>query len=115
MASAELKVGQEVRVFDQNGRRVGQPDGGWSGKVTEIGRSLVTVEYRGNSDAFRMDTHVINDRYGHKFFKTLEEVAEDERRGRALATLKDHRIELGFGHSLTLEQIEALAELARTF
>lgn len=115
MASTELKVGQEVRVFDRNGRRMGQPDGGWPGKVTKIGRSLVTIEYLGISDTFRMDTHVINDHYGHRYFKTLGEVAEDDRRRRALATLKEHQIELGFGHSLTLEQIEALAKVARTF
>ena len=32
-----------------------------------------------------------------------------------MAVLNAHKISLDFGHRLTLEQIEALAELARTF
>lgn len=111
----QVKQGDEVRIFDQNGARIGQPEGGWPGTVVKIGRSLVTIEYRGKQDPFRLDTRVINDRYGHRWFKTLEQAAEDERLRVALATLKAHSIRLDSGHGLTVEQIEALAEVARTF
>lgn len=115
MASAELKVGQEVRVFDQNGRRMGQPDGGWPGVVTKVGRKLVAIEYSNRSAQFRLDTQVINDGYGHRYFETPEQVIRHQRLGRALKALHDHQIMLGRGHRLTVEQIEALAEVARTF
>lgn len=115
MAAPELRAGDEVRVFDQNDGRMGQPEGGWPGVVTNIGRKLIRIEYRNKVDAFRLDTGRINDNYGHRWFKTMEQVAESKRRSSAMAVLNAHKISLDFGHRLTLEQIEALAELARTF
>ncbi|MEV4672798.1 hypothetical protein AB0K34_14170 [Actinomadura sp. NPDC049382] len=115
MSAPDLRVGDEVRVFDQNGRRMGQPDAGWPGTVTKIGRLLVTIEYRGKSAQFRLDTQVVNDGYGHRYFKTLQQAARHQRLGRALYTLHEHQIRLAVGHRLTLEQIEALADVARKF
>lgn len=109
----DLKVGDEVRIFDQNGRRMGQPDSGWPGTVAKIGRTLVHIECRGRTSQYRLDSHRNSD--GFKWFSTLDEVAEMERAERARQTLREHRITLDFGHGLTLEQVEALADVARTF
>ena len=40
---ADIKVGDEVLVFDVNGRRMGQPEGGWPGEVTKVGRRLAVM------------------------------------------------------------------------
>lgn len=40
---------------------------------------------------------------------------EDKRRDRAIKALAAHRISIDPRHKLTLEQIEALADVARTF
>jgi preprotein translocase subunit YajC len=108
-----LKVGDEVRVFDVNGRRMGQPEGGWSGKIVKVGRTLVTIEYSHKTKTFRMDRRTVNDNYGHQYFKTLGEVADDQRLKRATAAIEERGVELVRGHRLTLDQIERLADFVR--
>jgi hypothetical protein len=44
-ADDSIEAGDEVRVFDVNGRRARQPDGGWKGTVTKIGRTLIHIDY----------------------------------------------------------------------
>jgi hypothetical protein len=110
---AEIKVGDEVRIFDVNGRRMGQPEDGWPGNVVKVGRKLADIEYGGRTRTFRIDEGRSNDNYGHQFFKTLEQVSLDERFDRATDSLERCGIELIRGHRLTLEQIEALADFAR--
>jgi hypothetical protein len=112
-----VKVGDEVRVFDVNGRRNGQPGSGWPGKVVKVGRKYFTVAYgsSGRTTNFLLETGRVNDAYGHRSVKTLDQVAHDQRRAQAEADLTACGVELRFGHKLTLEQIEALAEVARTF
>jgi hypothetical protein len=112
---SDIKVGDEVRVFDISGKRVGQPDGGWPGKVVKVGRKLVHIEYIGRAKTFRLVDRKADDSYGHRYFMTLEQVALSERRQRALDVLKRNAIRLDHGHQLSLEQIEALAEVARRF
>ena len=111
----DLKVGDEVRVFDINGRRMGQPDGGWQGTVTKVGRTLVYVDYGHRNGQFRIDTGRANDSYGHRYFKTLEQAASDARLSHALARLKGGPVRLESGHRLTVEQIERLADLVASF
>lgn len=62
----KLEVGDTVHVFDINGRRTGQPENGWIGRVTKVGRSLVTVEYDRCHDGFKLETLVINNKYGNR-------------------------------------------------
>ena len=112
---SDLKVGDEVRVFDTNGPRMGQPAGGWPGVVTSVGRKYLTIDYGTKTEKFEFDGRRANDPHGHRRFKTPDEVASDERRHRAIAPLEAHKIRLESGHRLTLEQIEALADVVRTF
>ncbi|MGS2645884.1 beta barrel domain-containing protein [Streptosporangium sp. G12] len=67
-------VGQEVRVFDVDGAEMGQPEGGWPGKVIKVGRRYATVSYRGRTGQFLLGTGRINDAYGHQWIMTLEQV-----------------------------------------
>jgi hypothetical protein len=111
----DIKLGDEVRVFDVNGRRMGQPEGGWPGTVVRVGRKLADIKYGGRVDTFRIDDRQANDKYGHQSFQTLKEAALDARRDAALKTLRDRRVSLGHGNTFTVEQIEKLADLVRTF
>ena len=117
-----LKVGDEVRVLDTNGRRVGQPDGGWIGRVEKVGRTLATVSYPGcrpaEGEKFSMtDGYKPNDAYRHRHIHTVEEIALSDRRSVAIGVLREHNIELKLGraNSVTLEQLEALAEVVKTW
>lgn len=110
-----LQVGDEVRVFDVNGSRRGQPEGGYVGHIVKVGRTLAHIEYKGWTETFRLDNGRRNDNYGHQWFKTLEQAALDERRSVAEAVLRNVGVELSHRRSFTLEQIEALAEVAKTF
>jgi len=107
----ELTFRQEVRVFDVNGKRMGQPEGGWRGEVVKVGRKLVHIEYgeRLQADAFRIDDGRKNDNYGHRYFLTLDQVALRDREHSARTVLREHRISVDFGADITLEQLEALA------
>lgn len=108
----EVKVDDEVLIFDVNKRRAAGPSAGQPGKVTKVGPQLFTVDSgHGNIDVFRRDTGRINDRYGHRYVQTHEQIALEARREAAVATLKKHHVELGLRNTLTVQQIEALANL----
>ena len=114
-----IQAGDEVRVYDVNGKRVGQPEGGWRGKVVKVGRTLAHIHYGDphwtRTETFTLEDGQRNDRYGRQWFLTMDEAARRERLYVALSVLGGHGITLDHGNSLTLEQIEALAEVARTF
>jgi hypothetical protein len=115
-----LKVGDEVRVLDTNGRRVGQPDGGWIGRVEKVGRTLVTVSYPGcrpaEGEKFSMtDGCKPNDAYRHRHIHTVDEVERQARRSAAVAVLRKHGVDLSHRFMRTIEQIEALAEVVKTW
>lgn len=117
MSSLEgLRQGDEVRVFDVNGRVMGQPEGGWVRRVQKVGRSLVHVESvagRG-SDSYRIKDGRANDRWEHRHIETLEQY---EKRAKAEAVravlwsvgLDSHRSKLSEGH------LQAIAELVQSF
>lgn len=108
---APLAVGDAVVVFDVNGRRRGQPPGGWPGLVTKVGRTLVTIRYghgRGQEEQFRIDTRRVNDSYGHRSFTTPEEAERTERRRVAEAALRDRGVLLDHRCGLNLDEIEGL-------
>lgn len=105
MDKDDLREGQQVRVFEQDG-----PEGGWPGEVAHIGRSLVTISYRWSRGKFRIGTQHSAGPFGSSiWFRMLEQVALDERRDAAVRTLRAHRVYLDHVCPLTLEQIEALA------
>jgi hypothetical protein len=126
-----LKAGDEVRVL-RSRSRYGPvpPEGGYRGTVTRTGRkyafavfeetytdSADTERQREREICFDMENgHVRADTDGW-YVRTPEQLKRAERRKSALFLLSEHGIEikLGYVNSLTLDQIEALAEVARTF
>lgn len=84
---AKFVTGDIVKVFDVNGKRNGQPEGGWQGQVTKVGKKLVTVKYNHSVDTFRIETGFVNDRYGHQYILTLEEYNEKQLATKARSTL----------------------------
>jgi len=113
-----VTVGQEVRVFRGDRRSPGE---GQSGTVVRVGRRLFDVETDNAGypqvDTYRLETGYIHSVYGREYVLTLEGVALAHRRQAAEDTLKDRRVILDPMRSrkLTTEQLEALAEVARTF
>jgi hypothetical protein len=88
------------------------------GRVVRVGRALFDVECRGQVTTYRLadGRRNVKVRYGaDSRVRTLAEAEVDDRRATADRTLRDHKISLDRSHGLTLEQIEALADLARTF
>lgn len=102
-------VGDEVRVFDVNGRRKGQPEGGWPGTVIKVGRQLVTIQFDTKTQQFRIDTRAANDGYEHQSFKTPDEARLNQRRDVALRVLRARGVRLASDHDLTTVEVEALA------
>jgi hypothetical protein len=110
-----VKAGDEVRVFDVNGKRVGQPESGWPGTVVKVGRTLAHVAYGARTETFRISDGTRNDAYEHRYFLTMADARRETRRAAADAVLRERKIQLDYGNLLTIEQIEALAEVARNF
>jgi hypothetical protein len=115
-----VKTGDEVRVFDVNGRRKSQPEGGWPGVVTAVGRKLFTVEYprAPQGEVFRLETGQRHDNYGHQWVLTEERASDETRRIAATDTLRRCRLQfssLAAPGLYTTAQLEALAELAMSF
>jgi hypothetical protein len=124
-----LKPGDEVRVYERNIYRNG-PEGGLAARVSKVGRKYATAAYevvttdwhgepkrKERTIEFDMETgreKGSQSNYG-AYIKTPEQADLDVRQQSAIATLLTRKIRLDSGHSLTLEQIEALAEVARTF
>jgi hypothetical protein len=108
-----LEVGDRVQVFDINGRRMGQPAGGWDGTVVKVGRKLITVQYQSahNTKAFRLDSGSANDDYGHQHVRTVEQATADLRRAEALRRLRDAgvTIECSRINAYSTQTLEALA------
>lgn len=112
----KYEVGQAVRIFDVNGKRLGQPEDGWPGHVTEVGRKLVTVEEDDgwpNPTQYRIETGQKNDNYGHRYIKTPEQSAWDERKRASVAFLHQHGLEVGRKFDLDVTVLEAIADVIR--
>lgn len=105
--------GQEVRVFDVNGSRVGQPEGGWIGEVSSVGRKLFYVNYAGKLDSFRMENGRRADIYGNRYVQTLDQVNHRIRAEHARATLLRHGFDLTYPRP-PLAKLEAVASLLDT-
>jgi hypothetical protein len=108
---SEIKVGDEVRVFDRTrGRHIVERPG----EVVKVGRTLLTIAYGGNKPypreaKFRMDTGRINDNYGGVWFKTPEQTAAEECAERATKVLREAGLEIRPGHRPADVLLEALA------
>ncbi|MEV4575917.1 hypothetical protein AB0K16_21995 [Nonomuraea jabiensis] len=111
---AKYEVGQEVRVFSHMGQRFNQPEGGWVGKVTKVGRKIVTVAFSNGEEQFRIEDGRRNHKdYPHWYsVKTLEEAEDDRRRSNAINTLDKYHVNIEWTWRVdwTVEELEALAD-----
>lgn len=118
-----MKVGDEVRVFNINGSRMGHPSGGWVGVVTKVGRKLFTVDYPGarwnsykeRGDVFRLDTMRLNSKeWGYRtWVRTVDEVKAAERRSKVAQELKERGLEVSQTSTLDITLLEGVAEFLR--
>lgn len=108
---SEVKRGDAVVVLGQAGRAAA----GIPGVVVKVGRKLATIRAGGRDDTFRLDTRVINNPYARLRFETPEDADRILRDRAARSLLRRCGIELNFRFTYTLEQVEALAEVAATF
>jgi hypothetical protein len=105
----KLKVGDKVIVVDVNFSR-------FTGEVLKVGRKLATIEYRGRTSEFYLETRRVNDNYGHQSYKTLEEVALEDREDAAYKVLKGAGLSRDNYHQKTpLDLLEALAETVKNY
>ena len=128
---AYIQPGDEVRVLCRIRRR-GQniPEGGYRATVTKVARKYATATFEENwtnltgktekrerEISFDMETGIVRADTEGLYVRTLEQVERDERRKVALFYVKGAGIEFSFGRerSLTLEQLEALAEVVKTW
>lgn len=116
-----IKVGDEVRVFPGCWRPgYPAPDEGYPATVTKVGRRYATAQYAHGTAEFDIATGRERGAQGNycTHVESVQQAEQDARRRRAEDALRS--IGLAFtatGHRerLTLEQIEALADLARSF
>ena len=122
---SDFKVGDEVRVITHTGYRK-SPEGGHRATVVKIGRKYGTATYTRHRTAYppgpveetiEFDLTTGRERGSTSNYstrvKTLEEVALDERRAAADKILFDAGVSIR--HRPTLEQVEALAEVVKTW
>ena len=129
-AATDIKVGDEVRVLSNNSYHP-HPEGGYRATVIKVGRKYAaatfttTRKWLGREESyeqtveFDMATGVERDggfSIGHRV-RTLAQLEQDGRRAAAVDTLTAHRVKLetDYRHPFTLEQIEALAEVVKTW
>lgn len=112
MTMPKYAIGDTVRVFDVNGRRLNMPEDGWEGTVTNVGRKYISVSYNHRVRKFVIETGTVNDRYGHQYIMSDDELRN--RRFLASAKVRLSEFNLGFYGTpkLTGENLIKLADLA---
>jgi hypothetical protein len=100
-----IVLGQQVLVFDVNGRASGQP-----GEVTRVGRTLFTVRGGGIGELdFRLDNRSGNGPYGsQRWVRTLGEAEQERRWESARDTLRAAGVDLAMHCRLTAADLERL-------
>ena len=123
---ADIKPGDEVRVLNTRGSF---PKDGYAGIVTKVARKYATATYIRQRTAypagpveetveFDMQTGQARENYTTSYgiyVLTAEQRERDQRREAANTVLTARKIRLDFGHGLTLEQVESLAEVVKTW
>lgn len=109
--TAKFEPGQPV-IVSEHGRS-------YDGEIVSVGRTQLEITYGGRSRIvkFRQDTQCsASAQVGSGiYFMTLEEVARRNRGIAARRALLDCGIELSRRRRFTVEQMEALAEVAQAF
>lgn len=119
-AAEDIKVGQEVRVLPLGVTFTpsqGAPPGGWPGRIVKITPRQVHITYgdRPLTDVFDRASQRIRYGGGARKFRTLPQMALDERRAAAMKVLREAGIRLERPPRFTTGQVEALAGVARAF
>lgn len=113
----DIEVGQEVRVlpigltYNQDA-----PPGGWVGRIVKITPKQVHIEYgdRPRTDVFSREHQTTSHAGIYRRFRTLPQVEEYDRSHAAMRVLRERNIKLD-PRDFTLEQVEALAEVVKTW
>jgi hypothetical protein len=100
----------EVRVFDVNGARAGQPEDGWPGTVVNLGRKLMTVTWRnGHSGVFRIGDGSHNNGQGHLRVRTVAQVDQAVRAAEGMRVLRQAGLTAATSRAPDPELVELLA------
>lgn len=112
MERKDIYVGMKVKVFDVNGRRLGQPDGGWDGEVVAVRRTKCDIEYVGGRGqrTFDIASQHVEDAFRHRYFQTLEE-ADLARRRAAVRKVINAKFIQGSLSDIPLEKLEAIVAI----
>jgi hypothetical protein len=123
---AEFKAGDPVIIFKHRTRYDTFPADGYEAAVIKVGRKYATAAYVRQRAAYpagpvtetiEFDMETGRERGGTsnygRYVRTPEQVELDRRLSAAMSVLTNLRIRLE--RKFTLEQIEALAQVARTF
>ena len=120
-----VQLHEKVRVFDVNGKRKGQPEGGWEGEVTRVGRTLfdVTFSYANGSRrqtlTFTKESGRTNDKYGHQYVQTSARVRGKPsgavRRSRSSAAPGSPTAAPGSTPEISTTLLEAIAMVIETY
>ena len=107
--SARFEVGQAVSVSDR-GRT-------YAGEIVKVGRMLVDVRYLGRVVKFAQNTQrALGTEAGPAIrFRIPDDIAGQDRMQAARQVLASHGVELSPRHAFTVEQVEALAEVVKTW
>lgn len=129
-APITVNPGDEVRVIE--GRRRYGRSNIWTGRITSVARKYATAEYEVDTTylngkpkrekrTIEFDMATGYERYTYGTYgsrvRTPAQLDRAERHAAAVALLKAHHLEFAPGHanSFTLEQVEALAEVVKTW
>jgi len=107
----DIFVGMKVKVFDVNNRRSGQPDSGWDGVVSAVRRTKCDIDYGDPQRTFDIERQRVEDGYGHRFFKTLQEAEADERYNAAKKVIVASGLTKGDVTRIPLHKLEAIAAI----
>ena len=126
----DIKIGDKVRVLSNNSYHP-HPEGGYQATVVKVGRKYATAtfpmtrKWLGREESYErtveFDMTTGNERGGHSSIgyrvRSLAQLEQDERRAAAMVTLTAHNVKLEetWNRRFTLEQVEALAEVVKTF
>jgi hypothetical protein len=107
--SAKFEVGQAVSVIDRNRT--------YAGEIVKVGRVLVDIRYLGRVVGFRRNTQrALGTEAGPAiYFRVPDDTDRQDRIQAARQVLASHGVELSPRHTFTVEQVEVLAEVVKTW
>lgn len=88
MSDSKYYEGQEVVIRDVNDRRRPE-EGPLTATITRVGRKLVYVTLYGREKAYRIESGVANDNYGHSSLQTWDEYHAEKRRAEVVQALQE--------------------------